>query len=163
MSHLEPFTRNPVSKILFIDDDVYDCIRAKRALEERGFEVTFHSEANVGLEAIKASEDWSALVLDAQMPVPLEWQVEVTNGITGLKILQEARDWLMAHRIPVLLYTNRGLDRLKGKLDALNLPPELLDRVEKVMLLTPADFAERVWQLAGRAQRQIPVEAGDEI
>lgn len=143
-----------MSKVLFIDDDEYDSRRARKALEAREFEVTYHQEALPGLAALKGSGNWSTVVLDLQMPVPEEWQAEVPDGLTGLKILKEARVWIIEHRIPVLIYTNRGLERVKDEILALNIPPDLLDAVEKVALRTPAQLAERVWLLAGSGHKR---------
>ena len=143
-----------MSKILIIDDEPEENDRVRRALEERDFEVTFCSNALKGLEMLKATGGWSAVVLDMTMPVPLEWQTEVKGQVTGLKILAEARDVLIKHNIPVLVFTNRSTEMLKQQIDALDFPPHLLARLEKDVLM-PREFAFRVFEIAGAAQRGV--------
>jgi CheY-like chemotaxis protein len=145
-----------MSQILFIDDDEYDCRFAVRALENIGFKVTFCDRADTGLKTLLGSAMWSAVIMDIQMPVPLKWQKHIPSIEVGLKVLKDARDWIMEKRIPVFVYTNRGLENVVKHLDALLLPPELLQRVEKLMLNKGPEFARRIWQLAGRAQRLPP-------
>ena len=54
MHHPEP-SLPLMSKVLFIDDDPYPSRRARRALEERGFDVTICSEPLEGLRLMKVN------------------------------------------------------------------------------------------------------------
>ena len=148
-----------MSKILFIDDEPEENDRVRRALEKREFEVTFCSNALKGVELLKQTDGWSAVVLDMNMTVPIEWQAEVKDRVTGLKILALARDWLIAKHIPVLVFTNRRTDMLKEQLDALDFPPHLLARLEKDVLM-PKEFAERVFEFVGAAIKGQPMGPG---
>lgn len=149
-----------MSKILFIDDEPDMNRRVRKAIEALGYDVNSCTEATKGLELMTTRVDWSIVILDMMMPVPEKWQAEVTDGITGLKVLAQARNWLVHHNIPVLIFSNRRTDLLKDRLDAMGFPPHLLARVEKDALM-PKDIAQRVFELAGAAARKSNFEGPD--
>lgn len=148
-----------MAKILFIDDEPEQNFRAHRALEDQGYEVTFCDDVLAGLHLLLEKDGWSTVVLDMMMPVPVEWQEVVKDGLTGLKLLAEAREILIERNIPVLVFTNRSTDKLLDRLNALKFPPHLLARLEKDVLL-PREFAARVFKIAGDAQRGVPLGPG---
>jgi CheY-like chemotaxis protein len=160
MCHPDPLLS--VSKILFIDDEPGDNDRARRALDRLGFDVTACDNAPDGLRLLQDGTDWSGVVLDMMMPEPLEWQGRMAHGITGLKVLEEAREVIIEKNIPVMVFTNRRTDTLKEHLDQLNIPEHLLGRQEKDAL-EPADFAERLFEFVGNAHRGMPMGPGSWI
>jgi two-component system response regulator CpxR len=93
--------RNPVERILVIDDDVELCGLVSEYLRPEGFEVDCVHDGPRGLEsALNGSH--TLVVLDVMLP-----------GLNGFDVLRKLRN---SSRTPVLLLTARGeaVDRIVG-------------------------------------------------
>ncbi|HEY1083121.1 MAG TPA: hypothetical protein VGE29_12705 [Prosthecobacter sp.] len=117
--------------LLLIDDEFFP---NEITINELGkyYSVRHCKRAPDGLVELLNRTDWSMVIVDMMMPVPTSWSDETQDGeITGLKILTEARSHLIAHRIPVLLFTTRDLESLRPRLNALDFPPFQFEAREK--------------------------------
>ncbi len=147
-----PIRQSAMHKILIIDDEPMNIEFAVKALGECQSPV-FHvapvcGHLRDGLDQIKSDPDWAVVILDMMMPVPLEWQDEVQSETAGLKVLREARDFLIENKIPVIVYTNR--DEIGEKLRAFNMPSGALSLVPKNSLFG-SDFPKLVKEVIANA------------
>lgn len=100
--------------ILFIDDEPEKLIEYDEALRETGFKVKWVEDAEEGMKCfLENISRIDAVILDIMMPPPAILGDGVTDfGMrTGIKILDRIRE--ETENIPVMIFTNLSLSRLK--------------------------------------------------
>jgi len=127
-------------KILVVDDERAVRESLRRALELEGYEIALADDGVAALEALEASDEPDAMILDVLMP-----------GLDGLEVARRVRRG--GSRLPILMLTARvevddrvaGLDA--GADDYVTKPfalEELLARVRALLRRTQEDGTDRL-------------------
>ena len=113
-------------KILFVDDEVFFARPYVTELESK-FEVSLWENSEGVVAELKANVDYCAAVIDVMMPPPNGMTAVTLEGMdTGLWILRECRDVLIARKTPVVVLTNRSAPYVKETLSNMNFTPGLI-------------------------------------
>jgi CheY-like chemotaxis protein len=106
-------------KILFVDDEQFRVGKWKRRLSEGGFAVIpFDSVVEV-LKYCDDNSDIDGMILDVMMPTPEGIPESITEdgNSTGIYLLQQLREYIEAHRLPVVVVTNRQFDEVSERVN----------------------------------------------
>jgi CheY-like chemotaxis protein len=113
-------------KILFVDDEVFFARPYVTELEKK-FDVFLRETSDAAVAEFRGTADFMAAVVDVMMPPPEGLAVSTLDGMdTGLWILQECKEMIVARRIPVIVLTNRNSIYVKESISAMNFPPGLI-------------------------------------
>ena len=117
-----------MDSIFFIDDEAFF---ARRYIEELkgNFKVSFCDSAIEAIDQIRGADEFRALVLDIQMPPPQGHSLQITNdGLdTGLWLLQEIREIVIARPLPVAILTNRLPQVIEAAVKKMSFPDQLIE------------------------------------
>lgn len=139
-----------MKKILFVDDDRFFAAAYVEALRDK-FEVRCVYDVETALEALRADDSLSAAIVDVMMPSPNGFEAETHDGMTtGLWIIHEAREEIEKRNLPIIVFSNRGREFVKGELAHLGLPPGLVT-VSSKMAVPPFELARFVESAIARS------------
>ncbi|MEW6138805.1 MAG: response regulator [Thermodesulfobacteriota bacterium] len=122
----QPEKREPLPKVLLVDDEVGYATILRKRLSKRNFQVTATFSGSEGIQALR-KEDFDVAVVDLKM--------EDMDGIELLKIFKK-----MVPSMAVIMLTGHGSDRAAkegielGAFDYLSKPCELDELVAKIKL-----------------------------
>lgn len=135
------------SKILFVDDEPEWCGLYLEALGA-GFDVVLKHSAAEAIEHVHNHMDIEGIILDIMMPTPIGISSSKTNrGLdTGVWLVEQLVDYILVHKCPVIIATNREKSNFEARLSKLALPPELL-QVKMKNDLKPSILAVMMKQL----------------
>lgn len=117
-------------KILVVDDDKMNLMRAKMILSKEGYEVVTVDSGEEALKAI-AEETFALLLLDIEMP-----------ELGGIETLKRMRETKQGKNLPVMFMTGtyeeeqQKVGRCLGVLDCVKkpfLPPVILEQVGNII------------------------------
>jgi CheY-like chemotaxis protein len=119
-------------RVLFIDDEPFFAEPYIRELA-RSFEVILEETAIGAIDSVNSVRTWDAIILDIMMPSPEGRQGATADGLdTGLWILSQIYDTAIAQNIPVIILTNRNLQRVMEVVDLLDCPEGLISVRPKI-------------------------------
>jgi len=117
-------------KILFIDDETFYMQPYVDDLEEKEADVLKITNAVDGIREIRdnmESNQFDCMILDVMMSPPDGWGARTSNGLfTGVEVLKECQNEVIAVELPVLLLTNQKLEDVKARIDLLKFPKDLV-------------------------------------
>jgi CheY-like chemotaxis protein len=93
------------TRILVVDDDEEDRLKAGSMLEKEGFQVSMAKDGYEAMERLRADPSYSLVILDLTMP-----------GMDGRKVLDQIRGSKDTGAIPVLISTAFGGDDVETEL-----------------------------------------------
>jgi len=107
---------------------------------QKAAQVVVRNAAEEAIEEIRGNVEnaqYSCLVLDVMMPPPKDWEARTQDGLfTGVEILKECQDEIIAVELPVLILTNQKLEEVNAKVESLKFPDELV-KVHAKLLTRP--------------------------
>ncbi len=117
-----------MAKLLFIDDEGFYA-RPYRDKLVRDHTVEFVDDAKLALEIFVRDAAIDCIILDIMMPTPAGIAAAATDDglITGIWWLEQAKDILVARRVPVMILTNRGRSTIESHVHDLSFPPDQVE------------------------------------
>lgn len=113
-------------KVLFVDDEPEWCSLLHEALCE-GFQVVVKNSADDAIAYVNDHLDIEGIVMDVMMPSPGGADDQTNHGLeTGIFLIEQFREYILANKCPVIVVTNRDLDLIEQRLRAIGLPNDLM-------------------------------------
>lgn len=117
-------------KILFVDDELFFAQPYLEELQKLSPVVILTTALEAEEEIRNKEVKYVCLVLDVMLPPPNGWEVKTKDGLdTGIEILRRCFQEITDRKLPVVVLTHRSLGYVRGEVDLINFPPELV-RVE---------------------------------
>jgi CheY-like chemotaxis protein len=117
-------------RILFIDDEPFFAEPYIQELE-KSFEVILEETAIGAIDSVNSDRKWDTVILDIMMPSPENKNGITADGLdTGLWIVGEILNAILAQNTPLIIFTNRNIPRIQEFVDGLDnendIPPGLI-------------------------------------
>ena len=110
--------RDEMNKILLVDDEPEWCGPYLEILAV-GFEVIVKHSAQAALDYVETHLDIEGVILDVMMPTPQGVSTSLTNRSldTGIWMVGELKEYILGHKCPVIVITNREKRLFQERLD----------------------------------------------
>lgn len=116
-----------MDKILFIDDDRYFASEYLVELQAQ-FEVVVCYDAQAAINAFHSNPDIVGAVVDVMMDPPIGFSHETHEGqTTGVWIVDQVSETIIANRVVVLFFTNRMLAYVQDEIAFMELDEQLCE------------------------------------